>query len=88
MIQYLYDFRFTVADIFLVSFLISMFFRGPFDRLLKMMLELQFMVNLALMHIHMPANAMLGMQIVKPMCEFRFQKEFRHKQKGYYELKY
>lgn len=88
MIKYLYDFRFTVSDFFLLSFLVAILFRGPFDRLLKMMLELQLMVNLALMHIHMPANAMLGLQILKPMSEFRIQKEFRHKQKGYFELKY
>lgn len=40
MIEYLYEFRFIVSDIFLACFFIGIFFRSPFDRLLKMMLEL------------------------------------------------
>lgn len=88
MIDYIYKVRYTVADVFLFFFAFTIFFRTPFDRMLKMMLELQLMVNLALMRIHIPGNAMLGLEIIKPMSEFRFQKEFKVNFYGYDELQY
>lgn len=88
MVQYVYDVRYAVADVFLFFFALTVFFRTPFDRMLKMMLELQLIVNLALMRIHIPGNAMLGLEILKPLSEFRFQKDFNSKFGGYDALQY
>jgi hypothetical protein len=77
-----------VADIFLLSLIISIAFRAPFDRLLLMILELQIMVNLALMHVHIPANALFGLVVYKPLSEFRFQRDLKHRYEGYTELRY
>lgn len=63
--------------IFFIFFLLLGFvFRSPLDRMLKMILELQFMVNMALMHVTIPANSLVGLTILKPFAEFRFQKAF------------
>lgn len=46
------------------------------------------MVNLVLMHVTVPANALIGCTIIRPFVEFRFQKEFDSDFNGYDELRY
>lgn len=87
MIQYVYDLRYTISEFFLLFLATALIFRAPFNRILKMMLELQVMVYMALMHIHIPGNAMIALEVIKPLTEFRFQKEFSNKFLGYYNLK-
>lgn len=76
MMKWAYTIRINLAEFFLIFFVIAIFFRSPFDRLIKMMLDLQLMIKLALMHVHIPANALLGMLILKPISEFDFNKDF------------
>lgn len=75
MIKLAYDIRYALSFFFILFLVLAMFFRSPFDRMLKMMLELQLMVNLALMHIHLPGNAMVALAIFKPLTDFKFKKE-------------
>lgn len=72
LVKQIYETRYLVAEFFLIFLVLAFIFRSPFDRLLKMMVELQIMVNLALMHINIPGNAMLALAIFKPLSEFNF----------------
>lgn len=87
LLQDLYDFRYAMSYLFVLFFCLGVMFRQPFDRMLKMLLELQIMVNLPMMRVTMPANALIGMQIFKPFVDLTFRKEFNHRFSGYEELR-
>lgn len=72
MMKLAYDVRWSLSIFFVFFLLMGFAFRSPLDRMLKMILELQFMVNMALMHVTIPANGLIALMILKPFAEFRF----------------
>lgn len=56
----------------IVVFLIYPMFRRPHDRVFLMFLDLQLLVNFALVHVTLPANVEIAAQIFKPYVSWQF----------------
>ena len=60
----------------LASLIVSLWYKGPIERLINMILELQIMANFALLSITLPANYLVMSAIMKPYVSLNILRSY------------
>ena len=63
---------FVISILFFVSMMISIFFRGPLERLIFMFFELQIILHFPILEVSFPGNVITAFNIFLPLSKFDF----------------
>lgn len=72
MVSFLYTLRKVMIFFWIFLALLSLPFRTPNDRWFVMFLDLQLMVNFALIQVTLPGNVEIASQVFKPLVSWSF----------------